>query len=216
MIKINRKKTPRGLAKTNRSFRDAIAGMSAEAAYDFYKQHENTYRYNTDETKQHFREMNHERCSFCTKVISDFDDEMTVEHIRIKRDHPRLIFQWSNMLCACRTCNTKRGTRGYVPEKYLDPTKLANIEKYFSYQLDGTMAVNEELDRGDQEKADYMIKLYCLNRRDLVCKRREFLRKLMSEKHFYEDLEKLELSSQHIIFLSVFAYYRGCREEHGE
>ena len=78
------------------------------------------------------------------------------------------------------------------------------------------MVVNEALDRGEQEKAEYMIKLYGLNRKELVCKRREFLRKLMSEKHFYEDLEKLELSSQHIIFLSVFAYYRGCRETYGE
>lgn len=216
MIKIDRKEAPPELSKTNWSFQAAIAGMSAKDAYDFYKKHKNTYHYKTDETKQRFREMNHERCSFCTKVISEFDDEMTVEHIQIKRDHPRLIFQWSNMLCACRTCNTKRSTRPYVPEKYLDPTKLADIETYFSYQLDGTMAVNEDLDSEDQEKAEYMIKLYSLNRKALVCKRREFLRKLMSEDNFYKDLGKMDLSSDHIIFLSVFAYYRRCRETYGE
>lgn len=208
MVKINRTYTPKVLSKTNKEFKYAIAGMSVKDAYNFYKVHKKKYRYNTDETKRHFKKMNHERCSFCTKLIQDFDDEMTIEHIRIKKDYPQMIFQWSNLLCACRTCNTKRSTRAHYPEKYLDPTKTDNIEKYFCYQLDGMVVANEDLNIDEKEKAEYMIKLYRLNRKGLVCKRREFMRDLMSDDDFYEKLKNLDDSSQNIIFLSVFAYYK--------
>ncbi|MDE6607683.1 MAG: TIGR02646 family protein [Lachnospiraceae bacterium] len=216
MVKISRIYTPKGLSETNKAFMAAIAGMGTKDAYDFYKRYKKKYRYNTEETKQHFRIMNHERCSFCTKLIQDFDDEMTIEHIRIKRDYPHLIFQWNNLLCACRTCNTKRSTRAHYPEKYLDPTKTDDIEKYFCYQLDGKITANEGLDRDEREKAEYMIRLYRLNRKGLVCKRREFMRDLVSDDDFYEKLKKLDESSQNIIFFSVFAYYRGCKEKYGE
>lgn len=208
--------TPKALSKTNQDFKAAIAGMSTKEAYAFYKAHSKKYCYNTPETKRHFKKMNHERCSFCTKLIQDFDDDMTVEHIKIKRDYPQKIFQWSNLLCACRTCNTKRSTRAHCPRKYLDPTKTDDIEKYFCYQADGTIIPNDELDEEKMEKAKYMIELYRLNRDGLVCKRRKFMRDLMSDDDFYEKLKNLDESSQNIIFLSVFAYYRRCIETNGE
>ena len=127
-----------------------------------------------------------------------------------------MIFQWSNLLCACRTCNTKRSTRAHDSRKYLDPAKIVDIERYFSYKLDGTIAAGRELDSAEKEKAEYMIELYRLNREGLVCKRREFMRDLMSEDGFYEELKKMDTSSQNIIFLSVFAYYRRCKEKYGE
>lgn len=208
MVKINRTYTPKALSKTNKEFKNAIAGMTAGEAYDFYKTHKKKYRYNTDETKRHFRKMNHERCSFCTKLIQDFDDDMTIEHIKIKRDFPHLIFQWSNLLCACRTCNTKRSTRAHLPDKYLDPAKTHHIENYFCYQLDGNVTANENLNENERKKAEYMIELYRLNRKGLVCKRREFMLDLMSDDDFYETLKNMDESSQNIIFLSVFAYYK--------
>lgn len=216
MVKIKRTYTPKGLAKTNREFKAAIRGMNVKEAYEFYKRHKGRYRYNTEETKRHFRKMNHERCAFCTKMMQDFEDEMTVEHIKIKRDYPEKIFQWSNLLCVCKTCNTKRSTHTYFPEKYLDPTKIDDIEDYFCYQLDGEIAVSGDLDDKKREQAEYMIKLYGLNRKGLVCKRREFMLDLMSDDDFYEKLKNMDESSQNIIFLSVFAYYRRCKEAYGE
>ena len=216
MVKLKRTYTPKTLAKTNKEFRAAIAGMSTKDAYGFYKANEKKYCYNTDETKRHFKKMNQERCSFCTRLIQDFDNEMTVEHIRIKRDYPQLIFQWSNLLCACRTCNTKRGTRAYDPKRYLDPSKEKDIEKYFCYEPDGSITVNEELGRDEKEKAKYMIKLYRLDRKELNKKRQEFFQDLLSDDDFYEILKNRGESSQNIIFLSVFAYYRRCKEKYGE
>ncbi len=208
MINIKRTYTPKELSKTNREFKAAIKDMSTKQAYDFYKANENKFCYNTVETKRLFRKMNHERCSFCTRLIQEFNKEMTVEHIKIKRDYPQKIFQWSNLLCACKTCNTQRGTRKYDARKYMDPTKIKDIEKYFWYKADGEIAVCANLDEDEKKKADYMINLYSLNREELVCKRREFIRDLMSDDDFYEILKKKDESSQNIIFLSVFAYYK--------
>lgn len=219
MIAIKRTRTPKELAETNRKFKAKIAGMSQKEAYDFYKAHEGTYRYNTRETTEIFRKMNQERCSFCTGLILSFRDAMTVEHIRTKRAYPKKIFQWSNLLCACGTCNSKRSSGPYVPKKYLDPTKIPDIERYFCYEPDGRITVNQDLKEEEKEKADYMIKLYRLDREDLNGARREFLQDLMTDDHYYESLKKMEAargSSRNIIFLSVFAYYRRCKEAYGE
>lgn len=43
MIKIKRTNTPKGLAKTGRDFKAAIAGMSTGEAYEFYKAHSRKY-----------------------------------------------------------------------------------------------------------------------------------------------------------------------------
>lgn len=216
MMKLNRTYAPKALSKTNKEFKTAIAGMNTKEAYDFYKSHKRKYCYNTAETKLHFRKMNQERCSFCTKLIQDFDDAMTVEHIQLKKDYPKKTFQWSNLLCACATCNTKRSARAHDPTKYLDPSKIENIENYFCFWLDGMITVNKTLTKQEQAKAEYMIRLYQLNRIGLVCKRREFMRDLISDDVFYNKLKKLDKSSQNIIFLSVFTYYRRCKEENGE
>lgn len=208
MIKITRTCNPKGLAKTSKVFQTAISGMEIKEAYAFYKKQSRVYLYNTEETKSYFKQMNKERCSFCTKFIQDFDDEMTVEHIQLKKDAPQLIFEWNNLLCACRTCNTKRSTKAYDSEKYLDPTSMTAIEKYFCYELDGKIIPNPKLDTHKQEQAAYMIRLYQLNRKGLVCKRREFMKELMSDDDFYNKLETMDESSQNIIFLSVFAYYK--------
>ena len=208
MVSLKRTKEPRELSQTDREFQDAIAGMSTKEAYEFYKKNERRYRYNTKEVKEIFRKMNHGRCSFCTKCISDFEDKMTVEHVQIKRDYPQKIFQWSNLLCACNICNNKRGTAPYQEQSYLDPTGVPDIERYFSYKTDGNIIPGEELDLEEQQKADYMIKLYKLYRRELVCERRAFLQDLMEDDEYFEILSKKKNSSQSIVFLSVFTYYR--------
>ncbi len=92
MMKLNRTYAPKALSKTNKEFKTAIAGMNTKEAYDFYKSHKRKYCYNTAETKLHFRKMNQERCSFCTKLIQDFDDAMTVEHNQLKKIIQRRYF----------------------------------------------------------------------------------------------------------------------------
>ncbi|MCM1178933.1 MAG: hypothetical protein NC347_01655 [Clostridium sp.] len=205
---------PVELGQTDKKFKELIKGKTNEQAYNFYKENKHKYLYNTEETKAEFAQMNFKRCSFCTKPISDFSRAMTVEHIETKAACPEKIFQWDNLLCSCSTCNTLRGTKPYVSGKYLDPTREENVEKYFTFKADGSISVNKILTKSEKEKAKYMIDLYKLDRDDLNVERREFLNDLLDDE-FYDILKNKGKESMHIIFLSVFTYYKR-RKEDGE
>lgn len=215
MFSINRgSDDPQKLKKINDIFIGEIKNLDKEKAYEHYKKHKGKFKYNTLETKKKFREMNFERCSFCTKYISEFDDEMTVEHIKLKSEYPEKIFNWDNLLCACKTCNTKRSTNLCDDNLYLDPTKIENIEKYFKFKLDGKIEPSKSLAEKEIEKSNYMIELYKLNRKGLVCSRRKFFNDLIEDDEFYEILKNRDNFNQNIIFLALFTYYK--RRENNE
>lgn len=208
------KKELKQLSDTERKFKNQIKGLTKSQAYQFYKDHKGSYQYNTPETKAEFAKMNYKRCSFCTKYISDFNKEMTVEHIETKSDCPEKIFRWDNLLCACRTCNTERGTKKYAENIYLDPTKIMEIEKYFCFHADGTISANKALNDEEVQKAENMIRLYNLDREELNADRRAFFQDLLDDT-FFHILQKKDKASQDIHFLAVFTYYNR-RMEHGK
>lgn len=208
------KKSLEGLAATSKQFKEEIAGMTKEDAYKHFKERENVLKYNTSETKSEFKKMNYERCSFCTQIIFEFDREMTVEHIEAKSDAPEKIYEWNNLLCSCHACNTAKSTNKYDSKKYLDPTKVKDIEKYFSYNGEGMIAANTDLSVEEKEAAKYMISLYKLDRDSLNCERRKFYNDLLDDE-FYEGLLKQKLDSRRIVFRSVFTYYKR-RIEYGK
>lgn len=207
-----RAQAPVNLDRTDREFNRQIAGMTREDAYKFFLANERRFRYNTDETKAEFAYMNYKRCAFCTQRISNFSTEMTVEHIEIKRDCPEKIFRWDNLLCACKTCNTKRSTKRYDGSKYLDPTKLPDIERYFKFRMDGTIAAGEGLSDKEKECAEYMVEMYNLDREELNADRRDFLLELLDDDYFHR-LETREKQSRDIHFLAVFTYYKRRKED---
>lgn len=209
---VRRKNALAGLDKTDREFKRCVAGMTAKDAYKFFLENQGTFRYNTEETKAEFASMNYKRCSFCTQNIQNFSTEMTVEHIETKSDCPSKIFQWDNLLCSCRTCNTKRSTKKYRDDKYLDPTKLSDIERYFQFRMDGTIAVGEGLSDAERECAEYMVWMYQLDREELNADRREFMLKLLDDDYF-QMLAKMEKQSRDIHFLAVFTYYKRRKED---
>lgn len=214
MTNIVRSDTPPGLAATSREFLASVDGMSDAQAYEHYKDHKNRYQYNTPETKRAFQEMNSSRCSFCTRYIFEFDSEMTVEHIELKSKCPRKIFEWDNLLCSCKTCNVKRSTNAYDRERYLDPTAVADIERYFSFCADGRVEPRQGLSEAERGRAQYMIALYKLNRGELVSERRRFFADLLDD-DYYELLARRGKTDHNIIFWAVFAYYKRSREDHG-
>lgn len=206
-IQRNKDSLPK-LSETSSCFKKEITGMTREEAYKHYDVRKNVFKYNTKETTGEFKKMNYERCSFCTKLIQEFDSEMTVEHIETKKDKPEKIFEWTNLLCACRTCNTKRSTNRYDDKKYLDPTKVEDIEKYFCYNADGSISVNEDLTEEEKLQAKYMIDLYKLDRESLNVERRKFLYDLQQDEDFYKGLLKQDMDSRRIVFRCVFTYYK--------
>lgn len=195
------------LAKTSEQFQKEIAGMDRKSAYAHFKKRKNVLKYNTEETTNEFKSMNDERCSFCTRIILEFEDEMTVEHIETKTSAPNKIYEWNNLLCACRTCNTKRSIKEYSVSKYLDPTKVSDIEKYFAYHADGTISAAAGLTKQENQAAEYMIEMYGLNRDSLKYERRSFLKDLQ-EDEFYEGLLRQKMDSRRIILRSVLTYYK--------
>lgn len=211
-----RKALLQNLEKTKNEFNDLIKDMTPAAAYKFFKDKQWKYKYNTQETKNEFFDMTGGRCSFCTKRIMDFNSEMTIEHIQTKVSIPSKIFEWDNLLCSCRTCNTKRNDKPYDKNKYLDPTKVKDISKYFEFKMDGTINVAKDLTEKEKEKADYMIQMYKLDRRDLETDRKYFFRQLVNDKDYYDILKNDDKSSIRIIFLSVFTYYKRRIENNGK
>lgn len=204
------------LKKTKNEFNNLIKDMNDEQAYKFYNDNKSKYKYNTPETKEEFFNMTGGRCSFCTRKIMDFNSEMTVEHIQTKVSTPSKIFEWKNLLCSCRTCNTKRNDARYDKDRYLDPTRVKSISEYFEFEMDGTIRIAKDLSKKEQEKADYMINLYKLNRPDLQNERKNFFRQLVNDDGYYDILKNDDKSSTRIIFLSIFTYYKRRIESNGE
>lgn len=211
-----RKALLKDLKKTKDEFDELIKDMTVDEAYQFYNDKKWKYKYNTPETKEEFFKMTGGRCSFCTRRIMDFNSEMTVEHIQTKVSTPSKIFEWNNLLCSCRTCNSKRNDEPYNKDKYLDPTKVEDISRYFEFKMDGTINIAKGLTKSEEEKADYMIKLYKLNRPDLEDDRRDFFRDLVNDDRYYDILKNSDKSSARIIFLSIFTYYKRRIENNGE
>ncbi|WP_052427414.1 HNH endonuclease [Neobacillus niacini] len=52
---------------------------------------------------------------YCQRCLIKFGiietANMTVHHIKNRRDYPELIFDESNLCCLCRTCNSQLGTK---------------------------------------------------------------------------------------------------------
>ena len=99
MTKIHRQDSPAELADTHQRFLVSTEGMDDAETYQHYKKNKNYFQYNTAETKLAFQQMNSKRCSFCTKFISDFDTEMTVEHIQLKSVSPQNFSMEQFALC---------------------------------------------------------------------------------------------------------------------
>ncbi len=94
-------------------------------------------------------------------------------------------------MCACRTCNTKRNDKLYDKNKYLDPTKVKDISKYFEFKMDGTIKIAKGLTKLEEEKAVYMRDMYGLDRNDLNTDRKDFLRQLVNDDQYYDILKKM-------------------------
>ena len=214
MFKIKREKSPPNLKSSYDSFCKEVKHMRVSKAYARYNElnGQMLYKYNTQETKELFRIMNYERCSFCGKIISDFDDEMTIEHIKLKSKFPRYIFKWSNLLCSCITCNRKRSTNDEDPLKYLDPTRI-DVERYFEFSSNGEVLASSCLTEEEKEQSNHMIELYKLNRSNLVSKRKKFFLDL-EDSEFLDRVKSDPNGNEHVLYLGQYRYYiKGVNDE---
>lgn len=216
MFKIHRSETPTKLSKINKIFNKEIEQFATiEDKYNYFKmvKTQKLYKYNTTETKEIFKQMNYCRCSICTQYISVFDKSMTVEHIQLKSQRPDLIFEWSNLLCCCRVCNTNRSTNAYDPNLYIDPTIDESPERYFKIKPDGTITPEDGITNDDINRANYMINIYKLNEKSLKTERKHYYESLLKEEEENKERllrmknkDKQDLKSD-VLFLNIFTYY---------
>lgn len=102
-----------------------------------------------------------EYCSYCERPILT---SLAVEHIQPKTHNPHLELVWSNLLLACTNCNSTKGHTNVVLADYFWPDRDNTFEK-FTYDLSGLVKVNPALNNPDRVKAQKLINLVGLARK---------------------------------------------------
>lgn len=206
MISLKRgEKRPEDLDKFNKKFLKDTQGKTKEEKVKELNKGFYYGKWKTDEVVEMFSKINNERCSFCTHRIAYFKKEMTIEHIELKSVRPEKAFEWENLLCSCRRCNTIRSRKPYKKEEYIDPTKERNVEKYFLYSIDGRIHVNTELNAKQQHKAKKMLDMYGMNNKEFIVERRNFIKDIYN-KVYYDACQGHDSA---IIFMNVWKQYEG-------
>lgn len=119
------------------------------------------------------------------KNLSEFSH---IEHIKPKarKRYPENTFNQNNLALSCNgfDCNilvneTENEFCGHNKDQkydknlFLNPIEVEDIEKYFSYKINGEIQISDKLEKKEEKKADYMIKILDLNNETLVDMRRE-------------------------------------------
>lgn len=67
-----------------------------------------------------------QRCFIKYNIINS--EELTVHHILSRRDYPNLMFEDSNLVCICSTCNKQLGTKNKLDFEW-DNSKSTEINE---------------------------------------------------------------------------------------
>ena len=94
-----------------------------------------------------------EYCSYCERRRG-----LDVEHVIPRSVAQHLETEWSNLLLACRNCNSRKSNRNDSRDGYLWPDRDDTFSA-FVYQLSGRVSVSERLARGEYRKASALLVL---------------------------------------------------------
>ena len=113
-------------------------------------------------------------CGYCEQSCKG-----QVDHFRPKSRYPQLVYQWSNWVFACPTCNQNKG-EAWPSCGYVDPcakTRSAQPEAYFTFDtMTGDIVPKPGLSRRRHKKASQMIDDLKLNDYPLQQERVRWLR----------------------------------------
>lgn len=101
-----------------------------------------------------------EYCSYCERYI---ETHLAVEHIQPKSRKKSLRTAWTNFLLACVNCNSCKGKRHVVLNRFFWPD-VDNTLRCFAYVTGGRVVVTPGLGIPDTAKAQASIKLVGLDR----------------------------------------------------
>ncbi len=101
-------------------------------------------------------------CGYCEEICKG-----EVDHYRPKSRFPELVYQWSNWILACHSCNNLKGEK-WPPHGYVDPcakSRSARPEHFFTFDtLTGEILAKPGLGPVRRAKAIRMIDELGLNR----------------------------------------------------
>ncbi|WP_404374108.1 HNH endonuclease [Sphingomonas sp. MMS24-J45] len=65
--------------------------------------------WNRNSIKKPLLAYSNNKCAYCEQNISSTSNYMEVEHFLPKKPHSNLVLSWTNLLPACKRCNTSKG-----------------------------------------------------------------------------------------------------------
>jgi uncharacterized protein (TIGR02646 family) len=103
---------------------------------------------------RHLRKPFHGLCGYCER-----EDKGEVDHFRPKSKYPKQVYEWTNWVFACHTCNHNKG--GLWPRGgYVDPcaqTTAAQPESHFDFDTKtGEIVPRAKAQKYQQHKAKQM------------------------------------------------------------
>ncbi len=184
MIKMTRNKEPQYLSKNKNKWTEEY----------FKKQSGNFYWYGkSDNILEELKVQTLNHCAFCDRAmapIGDADEE--IEHFKPKSKFPKLAYEWTNLYPICPKCNKIKGNR--FDELLLRPDENNyDFDKWFWYNpLTGELDVKFE--NKENKRAEETVKLYGLNRKKLVERRKYQYNKIV-------DSDDIDISKQAFRFI---------------
>jgi uncharacterized protein (TIGR02646 family) len=125
MIKLQRPDEPQKLLDTKAAWQAGLdAAITTHGSYKQIPEKERDkliIHYKDKEIKEPLFESSHQKCAYCERNATEGGGYMEVEHYKPKSLYPEYIFEWVNLLPACRQCNGIKGTHDTGAEPIINP-----------------------------------------------------------------------------------------------
>ena len=176
MIRVTRTKKPNVLSKREANWKKNIRSASTESSR---KQAQGNYRHG--DIKKALVDMFHEKCAYCESTITHIDYGH-IEHFKPKGTPAfyELAVDWNNLLLACGRCNGAENKGTKFPLEDEDGPLVNPVEEepseHLRFDFDPRLKLANVL--GISKRGETTRKILGLNRRELVKRRSDFVKKL--------------------------------------
>ncbi|GHU76870.1 hypothetical protein FACS189461_4930 [Spirochaetia bacterium] len=137
MIKLQRPNEPRKLLDNKVVWQASLdVAIATHGSYEQIPEKDRNkliIHYKDKEIKEPLFESSHQKCAYCECNATEGGGYMEVEHFKPKSLYPEFVFEWANLLPACRRCNGMKGVHDTGAEPIINPYDT-DPEKAFVYK----------------------------------------------------------------------------------
>ncbi len=186
MIRVERSARPKVLAAKEAAWKAEIRAASTSEAREKAQQ-----KYRHKQVKEALTAMFHGKCAYCESAITHIDYGH-IEHFRPKAlpEYFELAVDWDNLLLACGRCNGPENKGVRFPGAaeggpLVNPTE-EDPNLHLIFDFDPVTKLANVLDRSERGQTTWRI--LGLNRRELLHRRSDFVKKLrVIADHYNQD-----------------------------